>query len=83
MSNDQMYIYLNVDEEGNVTQSTGGSNPVPEYDFFFIRDKQTLDNISKFRVVINGFKPDLVLKEGETLEEIKTSTIVEELMERP
>lgn len=76
--NEPMYIYLNVDDNGHVTQATGGTNPLPEYDFFFIRDRQTLDNITKFRVVINGFKPDLVLKEGEVLEEIKTAVLIDE-----
>lgn len=67
-----MFIYVNVDAEGNVVYGTGGTDPVPdaEYNFFFIRDRITLDNITKFKVVINGFKPDLILKDGEVLEEI-------------
>lgn len=67
-----MYIYVNVDNEGNVIKGSGGTSPVPEleYNFFFIRDQITLDNILKFKVVLNGFVPDLVLKDGEILEEI-------------
>ncbi|MRX54710.1 hypothetical protein GJU41_12070 [Bacillus idriensis] len=73
----KMFIYVNVDNEGNVTTGIGGTNPVPEteYNYFFIRDRQTLENITKFRVVINDFKPDLALKDGEILEEIKTSEL--------
>ncbi|WP_299090323.1 hypothetical protein [uncultured Metabacillus sp.] len=68
----EMIIYVDVDENGHVTSAVGGTNPKPEkeYAFFFIRDKITLENILKFRVVINGFKPDLVLKDGEVLEEV-------------
>ncbi|WP_191556618.1 hypothetical protein [Metabacillus idriensis] len=75
-----MFIYVNVDEQGNVIKGMGGTSPVPdaEYDFFFIRDKITLDNITKFKVVLNGFKPDLVLKEGETIQDIQTSEIIDE-----
>lgn len=67
-----MLIYVDVDEQGNVIASQGGTNAKPEreYDYFFIRDKLTLDNILKFKVVINGYKPDLVLKDGEVLETV-------------
>lgn len=68
----EMLIYLDVDEQGNVTACQGGTNTVPEkeYDYFFIRDKLTLDNIRKFKVVINDYKPNLILKDGEVLEEV-------------
>jgi hypothetical protein len=67
----QMYIYVDVDSEGYVVKGIGGTNPVPdaEYDFFFIRDKITADNLTKFRVVISNFSPDLVLRDGEVIEE--------------
>ena len=52
---EEMIIYVDVDSLGNVTNSVGGTNPKPEreYMFFFIRDKITLDNILKFKVVLN------------------------------
>ncbi|MFY0758724.1 hypothetical protein AB1K32_07575 [Metabacillus dongyingensis] len=75
-----IYIFVNVDENGFVIEGTGGTSPKPvDCDFFFVRDIQTLKNILKFRVVMNGFKSDLVLKEGETIQEIKTSEVVDEL----
>lgn len=77
-----VFIYVTVDEEGNVTRGLGGISPlVPdyEYDFFFIRTLAVLENITKHRVVLNGFKADLVLKEGETLDSYKTLTEVEEI----
>lgn len=69
---DELIIYVTVDDQGNVTKGMGGTNPRPEkeYHYFFIRDLETLENISKFKVVLNGFVPDLVLKDGEILEEI-------------
>ncbi|KKI91271.1 hypothetical protein WQ54_15725 [Bacillus sp. SA1-12] len=69
---EEMRIYVNVDGTGNVVEGLGGTNPRPdkEYAFFFIRDKLILDNILKFKVVINGFKPDLILKDGERIEEV-------------
>lgn len=75
--NQEMFIYVNVDSEGNVVTGIGGTNPVPEagHNFFFVRNRQTLENITKFKVVITDFKPDLVLKDGEVLEEIKTAEI--------
>lgn len=81
MDNQNMFIYVNVDEEGNVVYGVGGTRPVPEaeYNFFFLRDQLTLDNITKFKVVLDGFKAELVLKEGEVLEEIKTFEIIDEL----
>lgn len=74
-----MFIFVNVDDQGNVIRAMGGTSPVPdaEYDFFFLRDKLTLDNITKFRVVMNGFKADLVLRDGEILEEIPTSEVID------
>jgi hypothetical protein len=67
-----MFIYVNVDNQGNVIKGSGGTSPVPEmeFHFFFIRDQLTLDNILKFKVILNGFVPDLVLRDGEVLEEI-------------
>ena len=68
----EIIIYVEVDDQGNVTNANGGTNPKPEreYMFFFIRDKITLENIRKFKVVLNGFVPELVLKDGEELEEV-------------
>lgn len=75
-----MFVYVNVDNQGNVIYGVGGTRPVPEaqYDFFFLKDKVTLDNITKFKVVMDGFKANLVLKEGETLQDIPTSEIIDE-----
>lgn len=69
---EEIIIYVDVDEHGNVTYSQGGTNPKPEkeYKFFFIRDVQTLENILKFKVVIDGYTPKLVLKDGEVLDEV-------------
>ncbi|MCM3651340.1 hypothetical protein [Metabacillus litoralis] len=68
----EMIIYVDVDEQGNVTYSQGGTNPKleREYMYVFIRDQVTLDNIRKFKIVLNGFTPNLVLKDGEVLEEV-------------
>lgn len=68
----EMLIYVDVDEQGNIVSSQGGTNAKPEreYDYFFIRDKLTLDNILKYKVIINEYKPDLVLKDGEVLTEV-------------
>ncbi|CRK80297.1 hypothetical protein [Neobacillus massiliamazoniensis] len=64
-----MFIYVNVDVEGNITNAIAGERIIPdkEYDFFFLRDEITASNIMKFKVVLNGFKADLVLKEGEEI----------------
>jgi len=77
-----VFIYVNVDDEGNVTKGQGGTSPIVpdyEYDFFFIRTLSVLENIEKHRVVLNGFKADLILKEGETLETFVTLTKVEDI----
>lgn len=68
----EIIIYVDVDEQGNVTTANGGTNPKleKEYMYVFIRDKITLENIRKFKVVLNGFVPDLVLKDAEVLEEV-------------
>lgn len=74
------FVYVNVDDEGNVIQGVGGTRPVPEaeYDFFFLRNKLTLENITKYKVVLDGFKSDLILKDGEVPEEIQTTEIIDE-----
>lgn len=73
-----IYIFVKVDEKGYVIWAEGGTSPKPvESDFFFVKDLQTLENIHKFMVVLNGFKADLVLQPGETLEDIQTSPILD------
>lgn len=66
-------MVVKVDENGNIIDSVAGSNiglsvtnPV-EYDLIFNKVPiQQYFEIRKYKVVMVGFKPTLVLKDGET-----------------
>lgn len=66
-------VVVKADENGNVIDSVAGSNiglsvtnPI-EYDLIFNKvPMQQYFEIRKYKVVIENFKPKLVLKDGET-----------------
>lgn len=62
-------LFCNVDEEGNIIDAYYGENIIASepYDFFFFVNVQTdaVPDITKYKVVIEGFKAQLVKKEGE------------------
>lgn len=68
-----MTVVVRVDEKGNIIDSAGGTNiglsvnsPV-EYDLILNKvPVQQYFEIRKYKVVMEGFKPTLVLKDGET-----------------
>lgn len=70
---DIMTVVVRVDEKGNIIDSAGGTNiglsvnsPV-EYDLILNKvPVQQYFEIRKYKVVMEGFKPTLVLKDGET-----------------
>lgn len=59
-------VFVMVDDEGNITELLTGANVIPgkEYDFFFVRPKSEAEllNLNDYKVVMKGFKADLVLK---------------------
>ncbi|AKU43358.1 hypothetical protein CPT_Silence21 [Bacillus phage Silence] len=69
-------MYIEVDEQGNITDSLGGANVVPlkDYTFFFLDTAVVegeemilplvMENVFKLKLVINGFKPEFVLKDS-------------------
>ena len=65
----KVLIFVMVDNEGNIAEMIKGANIIPEreYDFFFIRSKEEADliNTNDYKVVIRGFRAELVLKETE------------------
>ena len=66
-------IVVKVDEQGNIINSMSGTNiglsadnPI-EYDLIINKvPSQQAFEIRKYKVVMEGFKPKLVLKDGET-----------------
>jgi hypothetical protein len=60
-------LFCNVDDEGTITDAYMGKNIVAteSYDFFFLIDEETAENITEFRVVIERFKPRLERTEPE------------------
>lgn len=60
----KIQLYCNVDDQGNITQSIYGMNIIPSetFDFFFMIDEETAENIEDYKVGIEGFKAALILK---------------------
>lgn len=56
-------LYVNVNENGTIIESLSGSSVIPskQYDFFFYVFEDVASNISKYKVVLNGMLPELVL----------------------
>jgi hypothetical protein len=57
-----MLLFVNIDEEGHVIESLYGYNIIPdrEYDFFFFTTGEIATNAHQYKVVLNGFKTELV-----------------------
>ncbi|WP_404466529.1 hypothetical protein [Planococcus rifietoensis] len=63
MEND-LQLYINVDEEGNILFDYSGKNIVAteSYDFYFMVNSEVADDIHLYKVVMQGMKPKLILK---------------------
>lgn len=63
----EQQLFIKVDSSGEVTDCLFGENVIPteSYDFFFLVEKEVAENIYDYKVVIQDFKPSLVLKEVE------------------
>jgi hypothetical protein len=61
-----MLLFVNIDSEGNVIDALFGHNVIPDrsYDFFFFATEEIATNAFKYKVVLDGMKPELVKKEG-------------------
>jgi hypothetical protein len=61
-----MLLFVNIDENGNIIESLYGHNIIPdrEYDFFFFTTEEIAITAHQYKVVLNGFKTDLVKIEG-------------------
>jgi hypothetical protein len=61
-----MLLFVNIDSEGNVIDALFGHNVIPdrEYDYFFFTVEEIAVNAFKYKVVLDGMKPELVKKEG-------------------
>lgn len=66
---DKYQLFITCDDEGNITSAEYGQMIVrlDPADFFFVVTKEEgdilNDNISKYKIQIDGFRPSLVLKE--------------------
>lgn len=60
----QIQLFINVDSEGNIKMIYSGENIIATepFDFFFLTDEETIDNLVNYKVTIVGFKPTLTLK---------------------
>jgi len=60
----QIQLFVNVDSEGNIKMSYSGENIIATepFDFFFLTDEETVNNLANYHVVMVGFKPTLTLK---------------------
>ena len=75
--NNDFQVFITVDEEGNLTsyEVSQFSVRTDPCDFFFIVSAETANNLIEkgmgaYRVVINKFKPELVLIEQPTESEV-------------
>jgi hypothetical protein len=61
-----MLLFVNIDENGNIIESLYGHNIIPdrEYDFFFFTTEEIAMTAHQYKVVIKGFKTELVKIEG-------------------
>jgi hypothetical protein len=60
-----LLLFVNIDENGNVIEALFGQNIIPdrEYDFFFYTTAEIAENAFDYKVVIEGMKPELVMKD--------------------
>jgi hypothetical protein len=72
---DKYQIFITCDEEGNISSAEFGQMIVrmDEADFFFIKHEEEaheiMENIEKYKIQVNGYKPAIVLKEVPVEEE--------------
>lgn len=59
-------LFVNVDDGGNIIAAQMGESIVAteEFNFFFLIDMEIANAIHSYKVVLNGMKAALVLKEG-------------------
>lgn len=57
-------LFIDVDENGHIINAQMGVNIVQTdpFPFFFLIDAETAENIEDYKLVMQGFKPVLVLK---------------------
>lgn len=66
---DKYQIFITCDEEGNITSAEFGQMIVrmEEADFFFIKQEEEaheiMENVERYKIQIDNFKPSLVRKE--------------------
>lgn len=66
---DKYQIFITCDEQGNITSAEFGQMIVrmEEADFFFLKHEdeahEIMENVEKYRIQIDNFKPSLVRKE--------------------
>ncbi|MGE6370657.1 hypothetical protein ACQKDB_16135 [Planococcus kocurii] len=60
----QIQLYCNVDDNGEIMQSFIGLNIIPgeSYDFFFLISGEQAENINDYKIVMSGFKAELIRK---------------------
>ncbi|WP_422122937.1 hypothetical protein DHX103_14495 [Planococcus sp. X10-3] len=58
-------LFVNVDADGNIKKEYSGENIIAEenFDFHFLTDQETVDNLPNLKIVMNGMKKSLVLKD--------------------
>ncbi|MCM3792512.1 hypothetical protein M3690_04295 [Priestia megaterium] len=67
-------LFLKTDEMGNITESLALAEGIPtqEYFFMFQVEDEVAAQTHNYKVVLNGFKPELVLIEQTQEEDIET-----------
>ena len=60
----QIQLFVNVDDNGEIKMSYSCENVIAteQFDFFFLTDEETVNDLTNFKVAIVGFKPALALK---------------------
>jgi len=63
---DGYLVFVNTDDEGNIIEARMGISPVPnkKYTFFFYFEEEFTDDITEYRVEINGYETNLVKKDN-------------------
>lgn len=61
---DGYLVFVNTDNEGNITEARMGISPIPnkKFTFFFFMDEEPEREITDYRVVIEGYETSLELK---------------------
>lgn len=67
-------IYINTDDNGNITSALMGYRSLPDrkYTFHFYFKEEFKDDIMNYRVVVDGYDTSLVLKTEQERFEIGT-----------